>query len=361
MTKLVKKKWYVWSHGAVVSLAVAALALAGWGTAADKGDINGDGFVDADDAVILMNYLAGNLPLLAGDLSDISPIVGVMIFAPAGTFTQGSPSDEPCRTASGTGMELQFNHTFTRNIAVMATEVTQQMWQDLRSAQPSLPQDPTDLSYGSGASRPVQNLTWHEAILFANLLSVEQAADRAYFTDSSFTVPVDSTNYSTYPLYCDFVSSGYRLPTEGEWEYLCRAGTTAPFSVAEPSYTAGYCSLCTAGLLRRLESVAVFCANVPSNWTLPAATLAPSPWNLYDMHGNVAEWCWDSHSSSYNYPVGEATDYSMNDPTNTLRVERGGSHGHDANNCRSAHRNFAAKGDRTYTRGFRLVRTLVPD
>ncbi len=316
-----------------------------------KGDLNQDGVVDTVDAALLVNLQAGNLETLyaAGDFYQVDRIVGVLRFVPAGTFTQGSPADEPCRQSD----ETQFSHTLTRNLAVMETEVTRQMWADLLAAQPTLPADPTDTTYGAGMSNPVQNNTWYEAVLFANLLSFQQGLTRCYYTDAGFTTPIDATNYTAGNYHCDFAATGYRLLTEGEWEYCCRAGTATPFWIAEPNYTSGICYSCTPGLLPNLESVAVFCANDPGA-TAEVATKLPNPWGLFDTHGNVWEWCWDWYGT---YPTGSTTNH-LGAESGSYRVNRGGCWYNSAGNCRSAYRYGFAPDYRGNQLGFRLARTV---
>ncbi len=316
-----------------------------------KGDLNEDGVVDAVDAALLVNLQAGNLETLyaAGDFYQVDRIVGVLRFVPAGTFTQGSPADEPCRES----WETQFTHTLTRNLAVMATEVTRQMWADLRAAQPTLPADPTNTTYGAGMTNPVQTVTWYEAVLFANLLSLQQGLTRCYYTDAGFTTPIDASNYTAGNYFCDFAVTGYRLLTEGEWEYCCRAGTTTPFWITEPNYTDGNCVSCTSGLFPNLESVAMFCGKAPYA-TVEVATKLPNPWGLFDIHGNVFEWCWDRDST---YPAGSVTDYDGG-ASGSNRMNRSGSWAIDASSCRSAFRNANTPGHRNFNMGFRLVRTV---
>ncbi len=178
-----------------------------------------------------------NILLAPGDLASTDPIVGNMRYVPGGTFTQGSPSGEACRDSN----ETQFTHTLTRNLGVMETEVTRQMWASLRAVQGTLPADPSNTTYSPTMSHPVQQNTWYEAVLFANLLSVQNGYTRCYYTDGVFTNPITSSNYTTGPFYCNFRANGYRLPSEGEWEYFCRAGTTGPFSCNETNYTSGNC------------------------------------------------------------------------------------------------------------------------
>ncbi|MBN2383984.1 formylglycine-generating enzyme family protein [bacterium] len=287
----------------------------------------------------------------AGELYSTDPIVGNMRYVPGGTFTQGSLTTEPCRNSD----ETQFNHTLTRNIAVMETEVTRQMWADLKAVRPTLPTDPTDTSSGSGMTNPAQNMSWHETVLFANLLSFTNGLTRCYYKDASFTDPVTSSNYTSGDFYCDFGANGYRLLSEGEWEYAARAGTGTPFSCNETNYTSGNCGddSCTEGTLPTLEQYAVFCANRPPTYSAPVGSKLANPWNLKDMHGNVWEWCWDWEGT---YP-GDMTDYT-GPGSGSYRVRRGGCWNFSARYCRSAFRISYTPGFRNYYLGFRLARTV---
>jgi len=287
-------------------------------------------------------------PYQPGDIFSVDAIVGNMRFVPAGTFTQGSPSSEACRDTD----ETQFNHTLIRNIAVMQTEVTRQMWADLRAVQPSLPADPTNTMYGSGMTNPTQNMSWYETVLFANLLSLQNGLTRCYYKNSSFTDPVTSSNYTSDIFYCNFAANGYRLLSEGEWEYAARAGTTTPFSCNETNYTSGNCNSCTPGAHPTLEQYAVYCANDTLK-SEPVGSKLSNPWNLKDMHGNVWEWCWDWYAT---YP-GNTTDYS-GPGSGSHRVSRGGYWHSYAQYCRSARRYYYPPGDRGGTFGFRLARTI---
>ena len=317
-----------------------------------QGDLDQSGIIDAADQVILSNYLAGNLdsiPAQFGQFYEYNPIVKILRLVPGGTFTQGSPPDEPCRME----MEAQFTHTLTLAMSVMETEVTRQMWADLRAVQPTLPADPTDAAHGAGMTNPVQSVTWYEAVLYANLLAAQQGLTRCYYTDAGFTTPVTASNYTTGPFYCDFNANGYRLPTEGEWEYFCRAGATTPFWIPEPNYNSGNCAACTSGLLPNLESAAVFCANNPGG-TAAVATKEANPWGLYDTHGNVWEWCWDWFG---DYPSGSATDY-RGAAAGSRRMNHGGGWNTGPNGCRSDHRGNYYPDGRLDHLGFRLVRSL---
>jgi formylglycine-generating enzyme required for sulfatase activity len=140
-------------------------------------------------------------------------------------------------------------------------------------------------------------------------------------------------------------ADGYRLPTEAEWEYACRAETVAPFNTGDTI----------------TPDQANYDGNYPYNGnargtyrekTMPVGSFAPNGWGLYDMHGNVEEWCWDWYGSyskcSQTDPVGAVTG--------AYRVSRGGSWFIDGQSLRSAYRLYSAPSGRYYYLGFRLVR-----
>ena len=188
--------------------------------------------------------------------------------------------------------------------------------------------------------------------LFANLLSLQNGYARCYYTDSEFTTPIDATNYTVGPFYCDFDADGYRLPTEGEWEYFTRAGTTTAFSCDETNYTSGNCSSCTAGEHSTLEQYCVYCANDPGT-TAPVGSKLSNPWNLKDVHGNVWEWCWDWYEDlSFRIRDGlHGTESGSN------RVNRGGGWTNVPERCRSARRVGTAPWGNSANLGLRLLRT----
>ena len=193
-----------------------------------------------------------------------------------------------------------------------------------------------------------------DAVLFANLLSLQQGLNQCYFKDAAFGTPVTSANYMTGEFYCNWNANGYRLPTEGEWEHFTRAGTVTPFSVAEPDYGGDDCATCSPNpALDRLDGVAWWCHNAGYQ-TRPAGTLNPNPWGLYDVHGNVWEWCWDWYGA---YPTSSTTDY-RGPASGTNRVLRGGGWFNLAGFCRSAFRSVSLPSERSGDVGFRLVRKL---
>ena len=232
---------------------------------------------------------------------------GYVRIAP-GAFTMGSPTGEEGREDD----ETQHRVTITRGYCMKATEVTQGEWQAVMGSNPSQ-------FTNCGANCPVEQVSWDDAVGYANALSRREGLPECY-SDSTFT-----------GLGC----RGYRLPTEAEWEYAARAGTTGA----------------TYG---NLDSVAWFAANSGAA-THPARQKQPNAWGLYDMLGNVWEWTGDlyaEYAGSASDPAGAAAG--------SFRMIRGGSWGNLARNARAAFRYDGRPDNRYGSFGLRLVRTAVP-
>ena len=222
-----------------------------------------------------------------------------------GTFMMGSPDSEDGREDD----ESQHSVTITRPFCMNSTEVTQAEWQAVMGSNPSK-------FTSCGANCPVEQVSWEDAVAYANALSRREGLPECY-AGSTFS-----------GLSC----KGYRLPTEAEWEYAARAGTTGA----------------TYG---NLDSVAWYDENSGSA-THPVGQKQPNAWGLYDMLGNVWEWTGDWYRT---YP-GTVTD-PLGAGAGSYRVIRGGSWIGLARGARAAHRLYDTPGGRGYYLGFRLSRT----
>ncbi len=237
---------------------------------------------------------------LGMELVDIAP----------GTFQMGSPFSEPGRVLA----EQRHEVTLTRAFRLAATPVTQSQWALVMGDNPSR------FSTG-GEDRPVENVTWYDAVRFCNRLNRLEGLTPCYSgTDASTRWDPDAR--------------GYRLPSEAEWEYAARAGTTTPFHT-------GDCLTTDAGNFNGRYPMEGCARGLDRREPLPVATFPPNPWGLYDMHGTVWEWVWDVYRS---HGPGPATDPTGPEPTSvrghTKRIVRGGSWATMERWCRSAFRSF---------------------
>jgi formylglycine-generating enzyme required for sulfatase activity len=246
-----------------------------------------------------------------------------MVWIPCGAFTMGSPDSEPARL-SHEGPQTQV--TIGRGFWIGRYEVTQREYLAVMGTNPS--------SFTGDLSRPVERVSWNNAVAYcAALTQRERAAGR---------LPV---GYE------------YRLPTEAQWEYACRAGTTTPFHYGNElrSGMANFRSTCEYPPCGGNPDC---CPNPSGTYlqrTTAAGSYAPNAWGLYDMHGNVHEFCQDWYGSSL--PGGSVTD-PQGPASGSLRVMRGGSWINDGYNCRSAFRSYFYPGDVDPSVGFRVVLVL---
>jgi len=241
--------------------------------------------------------------------SSITNSIGMkFVYIEPGLFDMGSPLDEPERYDN----ETQHKVTLTQGYYMQATEVTQKQWRSVMGNNPSYFKE-------CGDKCPVENVSWSDVQYFIKKLSQKEGV------------------------------STYRLPTEAEWEYAARAGTTTPFSFGDgkclstdqANYNGNYpMPGCPKGEYRKK--------------TVPVASFQPNGWGLYDMHGNVWEWCQDQYGA---YPEGSITN-PAGSKTGSVRVLRGGSWFLLARSCRSANRGKRDPGNRGPLVGARLVRLL---
>jgi formylglycine-generating enzyme required for sulfatase activity len=239
-----------------------------------------------------------------------SAALGMVAIAP-GTYLRGSPVTPLGVPPYLNQANAQPVHpvTISRPFWIGRFEVTQAQYQAVMGSNPSFFQGP---SYPNAAQRPVEQVTWNNAVAYCTALTAsEQAAGR---------VPAGYV---------------YRLPTEAEWEYAARAGTTGDY--AGP-----------------LDALAWYGSNSGSR-TQPVATKSPNAWGLYDVHGNVWEWVSDWYGVD-SYATGPTTD-PTGPATGTSRVLRGGSWGSVAIDARSAFRVISTPSYRSSGIGFRLART----
>ena len=237
----------------------------------------------------------------------------------------GSPNNESGRNSNE---GPQHEVTITRSFYMQTHEVTQGEWQAL------MENNPSDFS-SCGSDCPVEQVNWYETLAYANALSASKGLQECY-------VLSDCVNIAGNDMECDDVSwnsdcLGYQLPTEAEWEYAIRANTTTMYYNGDDN---------------SLGDIAWYNGN-SGNATHPVGEKEANSWGLYDMSGNVWEWCWDLFE---NYDLSLVTDpMGPTSSSRVSRVGRGGSWRDSARRARSAYRTFIAPGVRFQDLGFRLV------
>lgn len=252
--------------------------------------------------------LPGNVPL-------------ELVRIPAGSFVMGSPTTERGRvSAEGP----QTNVTISQAFYMGKYELTQRQWRAILGTNPS---------YFTKDTHPVDSVSWSQAQSFLTALNTH------------------ITTTGQGPL-------SMRLPTEAQWEYACRAGTSTRFSFGNSLDCTDDCSDCPAGTLSgKRTDYMWYCGNnalsdQPGFGTKSVGQKKPNAFGLYDMHGNVWEWCQDWYA--YSLPGGNVTDPTG--PTTAWdRVLRGGSWDFRATDCRSACRFYYPPGNQLRNLGFRVV------
>ncbi len=224
-----------------------------------------------------------------------------MVLIPAGTFMMGSPESEAKRSDD----ETQHEVTISKPYYLGKYPVTQVQWQQVMGNNPSY--------FKGDKLLPVENVSWDDTQAFCLKLK-------------------------------EITQAPFGIPTEAQWEYACRAGTTTPFHFGSQ-------------LNRRqanCDGIVPYGTDTEGpnlKKTTPVGKYPANAWGLYDMHGNVWEWCSDWHG---DYPTGSVTD-PIGPSTGSIRVNRGGCWFNDAVNCRSAIRGWFGPSNRNYLLGFRVA------
>ncbi len=239
-------------------------------------------------------------PVAAGKVTNSLGMA--FVYIPPGSFMMGSPSGESGRDND----EKQHRVTLTKGYYMQTTEVTQGQWEKVMGSRPWSGKDYVQ----ENANNPAVYVSWEDCKAFIQRLNGKEGTHK------------------------------YRLPTEAEWEYACRAGSTTQFCFGDSD--------------GQLGSYAWYDKNawdVGDKYAHGVGTKQPNNWGLYDLHGNVWEWCEDWYG---DYPSGSVTD-PTGPSSGSDRVDRGGGWGDFAGLCRSAYRGGGTPGDRSGGLGFRLA------
>lgn len=335
----------------------------------DDGTANGSQLLTPDQRLAAVGYamVAGGLtanPTISGtvtatafagdgsgltNLPSSTPVASPpgMALIPAGAFTMGDSMD-------GLGDATPTVSTTVSAFYMDVNEVTLSQWQSVYYW--AIENGYTDLPAGSGKGpdHPVQKVSWYACVKWCNARSEQAGKTPVYYTDDTQTAIYKKGNVDVTNAQVKWTANGYRLPTEAEWEKAARGGLSGqrfPWGDIINQNLANYNGNTGDSYDKGPDGYnAIGSVGGTSPATSPVGTFAANGYGLYDMAGNVFEWCWDWYGTPYagdTDPRGTATG--------SYRVIRGGSWGKHANYCRSAFRNVNLPDDAYDSLGFRAV------
>jgi formylglycine-generating enzyme required for sulfatase activity len=281
------------------------------------------------------------------------PVTPKWVTVKAGTFKMGSPTSESCRNSD----ETQHHVTLTHKFEIQSTEVTQGQFKALMGYNPS--------KFPScGINCPVEGVSWHTAAAYCNALSKKRSITPCYLCSGAGANVVCQETTATQGKGI-YSCLGFRLPTEAEWEYSYRAGTSTAF------YSGGITNCSSADA--NADKIGWYTYNSKVQYSgcsdlsnaggdkcsgpHPGGKKGPNIWGLHDMAGNVHEWCHDNYQKALGT---SATTDPVGSTSGLGRVVRGGSWHRPPGFVRAADRyTYMPTGQSSFL-GFRCVRTLIP-
>jgi formylglycine-generating enzyme required for sulfatase activity len=272
----------------------------------------------ADDLVPDVISFVGEAPVESSlDVGDIPVPLRKYVYPfkrlEGAIFVMGSPVSEQGRKPD------EFQHeVLLEPFLISRYEVTQQEYLETMGNNPS---------FFKGLKLPVEQVTWYDAVAYCNARSTNEGFTPVY------TITGEQVVWNRD-------ADGYRLPTEAEWEYACRSGALTAFNSGST-------------IALKLANYNALPQGRIEGKTVPVDSFEPNAWGLFNMHGNVAEWCWDWYG---DYPV-MAQENPSGPATGGFRVTRGGGWNMDIGRMRSANRNYYLPSFRSFAIGFRLVRS----
>ena len=274
---------------------------------------------------------------------------------PAGSFTMG-------RTSGDTDVHAPPVDVTVSAFYMGKTEVTKALWDEVRIWAEANGYTFVQGGEGKASNHPVQTVKWYDVIKWCNARSEKEGLTPVYYTNDAQTAVYKTGEVDVTNTQVKWAANGYRLPTEAEWEKAARGGLSGyrfpwgdTISQSQANYHGNTTSYSYDLGPSGYNSIGSIGGTTPA--TSPAGSFAANDYGLYDMEGNVSEWCWDWYGAT-TYVDG-ATD-PRGAESGTYRVVRGGSWDHFASYCRVAYRNYNSPDLANDYFGFRVARSSVP-
>lgn len=286
------------------------------------------------------NPASNSSPQNNSELSTTQTIPIKLTLIEPGTFKMGALATE---FQSDSNEYPQHLVTLTKPYYIGVYEVTQGEYTEVMGFNPSTQKGDSRL--------PVETLSWFDAIAFCNALSIKNGLDSCYVITN---IKMESEHITEATVVWEKEANGYRLPTEAEWEFACRAGTTTPFPFGTTigSEKANYDGKVSYLNRDGVEHLHNDTKGIFRQVKLPVDSLAANSWGLYNIVGNVFEWVWDYYGQ---YP--EAEQINPTGPSNgEYRVRRSGAFGSPGYHMRSALRHDVPPGLFLFHQGLRVVK-----
>ena len=279
-----------------------------------------------------------------------------MVYIPAGWFDMGN-----CMNANdGYSDELPVHGVYVSGFYMDQYAVSSNLWDEVRTYALANGYEFDNSGEAKATEHPVHTLNWYDCVKWANARSQREGLTPCYYVDAGHTVIYKSGNHDLTAENVDWTANGYRLPTEAEWEKAARGAVSGHrFPWADDTISHG-----RANYQGDSNSYAYDISaqnghhpdynNNPQPYTSPVGAFTANGYGLYDMAGNVYEWCWDRYGSTY-YSSSPGTN-PRGPESGSSRVRRGGIWNSVAFLCRVADRHGLSPAIESYLLGFRLVR-----
>ena len=272
-----------------------------------------------------------------------------MAFIPAGTFQMGDNLD-------GNANELPVHNVNVAALFMDRFEVSKELWQSVQTWGVPYGYSISDGSF-KASGHPVQTITWYDCVKWCNARAEKEGLTPCYYTDDAQTVIYKTGNLNLTNSKVKWTANGYRLPTEAEWEKAARGGALGLRFPWGNTVNGSHANFSGSGDTSEGQTPATTAVGYYNGGQLPAGVDMANGYGLYDMMGNVWEWCWDRYDGAY-YGNVAANENPLGPDIGTDRVRRGGAWFHSSSYMRCASRYSHPPSLTPNDFGFRCVRGL---